>query len=62
MDLLDSQNDLETPVNPTTLAMEFQLRGLVGFGQGHLVSWEDFWELLEQAYWRNRCLNQQPIT
>ena len=54
MELLNLQSDLI--VNPTTLACQLGIReDLVGFGQGHMLNWEEFWELVEKAYWRNRC-------
>lgn len=45
----------EPPFNPTTLAKEFGIRNhKPGEGDGRLITWEDFWNMLERTYWRRR--------
>lgn len=46
----------EPRINPTVLARELGIREHKnrGEGDGSLINWEIFWELVEKAYWRNR--------
>lgn len=47
--------DQEKPLNPTVLANDLGIREhLPDEGDGKMLNWEDFWELVKKAYWRNR--------
>lgn len=55
MDLLNSQNDTDEKINPTVLAKDCNILNIrPGEGDGRLINWEIFWELVEKTYWKNR--------
>jgi hypothetical protein len=51
---------MEPPLNPTVLAQQLGIREhKSGEGDGKLINWETFWELVEKAYWRNRTRRER---
>lgn len=47
-------------INPTMLARELGIReDKIGEGDGALINWETFWELVEKAYWRNKTRRER---
>lgn len=48
-------------LNPTVLAKDCGVRYIrAGEGDGKLLNWETFWDLVEKTYWRNRALAPTP--
>lgn len=47
----------EPKINPTVLAKECGIIDRrMGEGDGRLINWETFWELVEKRYYKNKCL------
>ena len=47
---------MEETINPTVLANQLGIRNtLPGEGNGRLLTWEEFWDLVEATYWKNKA-------